>query len=85
MKDDGSKSLVQQPLGYPLAPFAMLRLARALHQVVKGCGEEGDAALKARGKEQDKLDCIKSGEAFTHEEAGRAMQEIMRRGGSKPE
>jgi hypothetical protein len=84
MKDDGSKSLVQQPLGYPLGPFAMLRLARALRQAVERCGEAGDAALEARCKEQDKLDCIKSGEAFTHEEAGRAIQEIMRRGGSKP-
>jgi hypothetical protein len=84
MKADRSKSVVQKPLGYPLAPFAMLRLARALRQAVERCGEAGDAALEARGKEQDRLDCIKSGEAFTHEEAGRAMQEIMRRGGSEP-
>jgi hypothetical protein len=84
MKADRFKSLVQQPFGYPLAPFAMLRLARALRQAVERCGEAGDAALEARCKEQDKLDCIKSGEAFTHEEAGRAMQEIVRRGGSEP-
>jgi hypothetical protein len=84
MKDDRSKSLVQQQLGYPLAPFAMLRLARALRQAVERCGEAGDAALEARCKDQDKLDSIKRGEAFTHEEAGRAMQEIVRRGGSKP-
>jgi hypothetical protein len=83
MKDDRSKSLVQQPLG-PRAPFAMLRLAPALRQAVERCGEAGDAALEAPGKDQDKLDCINSGEAFTHEEAGRAKQEIMRRGGSEP-
>ena len=60
MKDDRFNSLVQQRFGCPLAPFSMLRLARALRQAIEGCGEAGDAALKARGKEQDKLDCIKS-------------------------
>jgi hypothetical protein len=84
MKDDRSKSLVQQPFGYPLAPFSMLRLARTLHQVFESCGEAGDAAPEARCKEQDELDRIKSGETFTDEEAGRAMQEIMRRDGSEP-
>jgi hypothetical protein len=53
-----------------------------LRQAVEGCGEAGDAAMEARYKEQDELDRIKSGEAFTEEEAGRAMQEIMRRGWS---
>jgi hypothetical protein len=62
----------------------MLRLARALRLAVEGCGEAGDVAPEACCKEQDELDRIKSGEAFTEEEAGRAMQEIMRRGGSKP-
>jgi hypothetical protein len=84
MKADRFKSLVQQPFGYPLAPFAMLRLARALRQAVERCGEAGDAALEARGKEQCELDRIKRGGAFTEEEVGQAMQEITRRGGSKP-
>jgi hypothetical protein len=83
MKADRFNSVVFQPFGYLLAPIAMLRLTSALRQAIERCGEAGDAALKARGKEQGELDRIKSGEAFAHEEAGRAMQEIMRRCGSK--
>lgn len=84
MKDNKFNNMVQKRRGYQLALLFVLRLVRALRQAVEMCGEAGDAALESHCKEQDEMDCIKSGESYTDEEAGRAMQEIMRRGGSKP-
>lgn len=84
MTDERFNELLNGPISHPIMPLYMLRLAQALRSVVEKCGETGDAALEAHCKEQDEMDRIKSGESFTDEEAGRAMQEIMRRGGSKP-
>lgn len=81
MNDNEFNNMVQKRRGYQLALLLVLRLVRALRQVVEIWGEEGGAALDAHWKEQEEMDRIKSGESFTKEEAGRAMQEIMRRAG----
>jgi hypothetical protein len=84
MTDERFNELVNGPLSHPVGPLFMLRLANALRMVVERCGGAGDAALEAHCKEVEAMDHIKSGEAFTNEEAERAMRESVRRGGSKP-
>ena len=84
MTDERFNELVNGPLMHPIMQLFMLRLANALRSVVERCGGAGDDALEDHCKEVEAMDRIKSGEAFSDEEAARAMQESMRRGGSEP-
>lgn len=70
MTDERFNELLNGPISHPIMPLYMLRLAQALRSVVEKCGEAGDAALEAHCKEQDEMDRIKSGEAFTDERRG---------------
>lgn len=83
MTDDRFTELLNGPLNHPRTAFFMLRLANALRSVVQRCGEAGDAALEAHCKELNELYHMRD-EPFTDEEAGRAIYESMRRGGSEP-